>query len=203
VIASVEGVVTAVTPDGVVVRVGGVGLLLQTTAATRARARVGEEAVFATSLVVREDSLTLYGFGDDDERVLFELLQSASGIGPKVAQAVLGVHSPDGLRRALVTEDLAALCLVPGIGKKGAQRMVLELKDKALALGVLDGTPAPVAAGLPRWQATLGAALGGLGFTTAQVDDAVARLGEAHPDATDTDVPALLKEALAVLGRAR
>ncbi|MDP3711804.1 MAG: Holliday junction branch migration protein RuvA [Mycobacteriales bacterium] len=202
-IASVEGVVTALTPDGLVVRVGGVGLALHTTPGTKARARVGEQVAFATSLVVREDSLTLYGFGEDDERLVFEMLQSASGIGPRVAQAVLSVHAPDAVRRALLTEDLAALCLVPGIGKKGAQRMVLELKDKAAALGVLDDTPAPVAAGLPAWQATLGAALGGLGFTTAQVDDAVARLAESRPDATDADVPVLLKEALAMLGRAR
>jgi holliday junction DNA helicase RuvA len=202
VIASVEGTVTAVTPDGVVVRVGGIGLHLQATPVTRARARVGEEALFATSLVVREDSLTLYGFADDDERVLFELLQTASGVGPKVAQAVLSVHTPDAVRRALVTEDLAALCLVPGIGRKGAQRLVLELKDKAAALGVLEAG-APVATGLPEWQATLGAALSGLGFTTSQVDDAVQRLADAHPEATDADVPVLLKEALAMLGRAR
>jgi Holliday junction DNA helicase RuvA len=204
VIASVEGTVTALLPEGVVVRVGGVGLALQTTAATKARVRVGEEAAFATSLVVREDSLTLYGFSDDDERLLFELLQTASGIGPRVAQAVLSVHSPDSVRRALVTEDLAALCLVPGIGKKGAQRMVLELKDKAAALGVLDDDgPHPAATGLPGWQATLGSALAGLGFTAAQVDDALARLAEGHPEATDADVPVLLKQALALLGRSR
>ncbi len=202
-IASVEGTVTALLPEGVVVRVGGVGLALHTTPGTKARVRVGEEAAFATSLVVREDSLTLYGFADDDERLVFEMLQSASGIGPKVAQAVLSVHPPDSVRRALVTEDLAALCLVPGIGKKGAQRMVLELKDKAAALGVLDDSPAPVATGLPTWQVTLGSALAGLGFTTAQVDDAVARLGQSRPAATDADVPTLLKEALAMLGRAR
>lgn len=202
-IASVEGVVTGLTPEGVVVRVGGVGLALHTTAGTKARARVGESMAFATSLVVREDSLTLYGFGEDDERLVFEMLQTASGIGPRVAQAVLSVHAPDAVRRALLTEDLAALCLVPGIGKKGAQRMVLELKDKAAALGVLDDAPAPVGAGLPAWQSTLSAALSGLGFTSAQVDDAVARLAESRPEATDADVPVLLKEALAMLGRAR
>lgn len=202
-IASVEGVVTALTPEGVVVRVGGVGLALHTTAGTKARARVGEAMAFATSLVVREDSLTLYAFGEDDERLVFEMLQTASGIGPRVAQAVLSVHTPDAVRRALLTEDLAALCLVPGIGKKGAQRMVLELKERAAALGVLDDAPAPLATGLPSWQSTLSAALSGLGFTTAQVDDAVARLAESRPDATDADVPVLLKEALAMLGRAR
>ncbi len=92
--------------------------------------RVGEEATLATSMVVREDSLTLFGFADYDERGIFELLQTASGVGPKLAQAMLAVHGPDELRRAITTEDLVSLCKVPGIGRKGAQRIVLELKDQ-------------------------------------------------------------------------
>ena len=88
------------------------------------------EATLATSMVVREDSLTLFGFADYEERALFELLQTASGVGPKLAQAMLAVHGPDELRRAVATEDLVALCAVPGIGRKGAQRIVLELKDR-------------------------------------------------------------------------
>ena len=198
-IASVEGRVAALTADGVIVVVGGVGLALHTTAGTRARLRVGESALLATSLVVREDSLTLYGFGDDDERAMFELLQTASGVGPRVAQAVLTVHTPDAVRRALATEDLAALCLVPGIGRKGAQRMVLELKDKAQVAG---GSPlAPVAVG--GWRDTLTSALVGLGWSAAEADEVVVRLAGDHPDATEADVPALLREALAQLGRAR
>jgi Holliday junction DNA helicase RuvA len=198
-IASVEGTVAALTSDGVVVRVGGVGLSLQTTPATRARLRVGEPAALATSLVVREDSLTLYGFADDDERVLFELLQTASGVGPRLAQAVLTVHTPDSVRRALATEDLTALTLVPGVGRKGAQRMVLELKDKIGAVGQTSAaTPA-----LTGWRDTLSQALVGLGWTTPRSDEVVVRLAEAHPEATDADVPALLREALAALGRAR
>ena len=200
-IASVEGVVQALTADGVVVRVGGVGLAVHTTPGTRARLRVGEEAALATSLVVREDSLTLYGFAEDDERAVFELLQTASGVGPRLAQAVLTVHTPGAVRQALVDEDLAALVLVPGIGKKGAQRMVLELKDKAGA--VPGGTAAPAAVGGPAWRDTLVQALVGLGWSTAQSDDAVARLAEAHPGAGADDVPALLREALASLGRSR
>jgi Holliday junction DNA helicase RuvA len=199
VIASVEGTVTALTPEGVVVRVGGVGLAVQTTPGFKARLRVGDEAELATSLVVREDSLTLYGFADDDERALFELLQTASGVGPRLAQAVLTVHAPDAVRQALLTEDLSALVLVPGIGRKGAQRMVLELKDKVGVLGI----PVPVPTGGPRWRDTLVEALVGLGWTTTHADDAVAALAGAHPDATDADVPALLREALARLGRAK
>ena len=197
-IASVEGTVTALTGDGVIVRVGGVGLAVHTTAGTRARLRVGEPALLATSLVVREDSLTLYGFADDDERSLFELLQTASGVGPRLAQAVLTVHPPDAVRRALVTEDLVALCLVPGIGRKGAQRMVLELKDRAQLAGpVAAGATAPVAG----WRDTLTSALVGLGWSTAQADEVVVGLAAAHPGAGADDVPQLLREALARLGR--
>ena len=199
-IASVEGTVVALTADGVVVRVGGVGLAVHTTAGTRARLRVGEPALLATSLVVREDSLTLYGFADDDERILFELLQTASGVGPRLAQAVLTVHPPDAVRRALATEDLVALCLVPGIGRKGAQRLVLELKDKAQLTGGATVTAAGAASG---WRDTLSAALVGLGWTGAQADEVVVALAAAHPGAGDADVPQLLREALARLGRAR
>ncbi|MDT7540036.1 MAG: holliday junction helicase RuvA [Actinomycetota bacterium] len=197
-IASVAGTVMAFHPDGVVVRVGGVGLTVQTTAGTRARLRVGEEAVLATSLVVREDSLTLYGFADDEERALFELLQTASGVGPRLAQAVLTVHTPDTVRRALLTEDLAALTLVPGIGRKGAQRMVLELKDKVV--GTTAAAPVPAQAG---WRDTLSQALIGLGFPSSSADDAVVRLAQAHPGADEADVPELLREGLAMLGRGR
>ena len=200
-IASVEGRVGALTADGVVVVVGGVGLAVHTTAGTRARLRVGEQALLATTLVVREDSLTLYGFADDDERALFELLQTASGVGPRLAQAVLTVHTPGAVRRALVTEDLAALCLVPGVGRKGAQRLVLELKDKA-AGGV--GGGAPVTGAQPSgWRDTLSGALVGLGWTAAQSDEVVTRLAADHPEAGNADVPVLLREALALLGRAR
>jgi len=198
VIASISGAVASLTPGGVVVRVGGVGLAVQTTPGTRARLRVGEEASLFTSLVVREDSLTLYGFADNEERELFELLQTSSGVGPRLAQAVLTVHPPDTVRRALLTEDLAVLVHVPGIGRKGAQRMVLELKDK---VGQVVGPVGALPAVLPSWRDTLGQALVGLGFSPAQSDDAVARLAEEHPDATDADVPALLRAALALLGR--
>ena len=197
-IASVAGTVTALHSDGVVVRVGGVGIAVQTTLGTRARLRVGEEAVLATSLVVREDSLTLYGFADDEERELFELLQTASGVGPRLAQAVLTVHTPDAVRRALLTEDLQALTLVPGIGRKGAQRMVLELKDKVI--GTTTAAPIPVQGG---WRDTLSQALVGLGFPPSQADDAVVRLAATHPTAAEGDVPDLLREGLAMLGRGR
>ena len=115
--------------------VGGVGLLVQCTPGTLAGLRPGERARVATSLVVREDALTLYGFASDDERATFELLQTASGVGPRLALAMLAVFSPDALRRAVAAEDLTALTSVPGIGRKGAQRIVLELAGRLGAPG--------------------------------------------------------------------
>ena len=129
-IASVRGVVLSAGLDSAVIEVGGVGLLLHTTAATAASLRPGAEAVLATTLVVREESLTLYGFADEDERAVFNLVQTVSGVGPRLALAMLAVHTPDGLRRAVSGGDLVALTKVPGIGKKGAERIVLELRDK-------------------------------------------------------------------------
>ena len=194
-IASLAGRVSAHTATGVVVSVGGVGLAVQTTPGTRARLRPGDEASLATSLVVREDSLTLFGFETEDERELFEVLQTASGVGPKVAQAVLTVHTPDAVRRALATEDLTALTLVPGIGRKGAQRLVLELKDKV-------GLAGPSHPGTPgSWRETLTDALTGLGWSSSQADEVVVGLAAEHPDATDADVSALLKQALGRMAR--
>lgn len=196
-IASLSGTVAAHTATGLVLTVGGVGLAVATTPGTRVRLRVGDPASLSTTLVVREDSLTLFGFETDDERDLFELLMTSTGVGPRLAQAVLTTHAPDTVRRALATEDLGTLCLVPGVGKKGAQRMVLELKDKV-------GLPTashPQATG--GWQDTLAEALTGLGFTGPQSQDVVGRLAEANPGATAADVPTLLREALALLGRSR
>src|SRR5258708_708750 len=118
-IAHVDGTVSSVAPDGAVIDVGGVGLLVQCTPGTLAGLRTGERARVATSLVVREDALTLYGFAAEDERNTFELLQTASGVGPRLALAMLAVFSPDALRRAVAAEDLAALTTVPGIGREG------------------------------------------------------------------------------------
>ena len=110
--------------------VGGVGLELQCTPDTLAGLRTGAEATLPTSMVVREDSLTLFGFADDDEKQMFELVQTASGVGPKLAQAMLAVHRPEALRRAVSSDDVKTLTTVPGIGQKGAQRIILELRDR-------------------------------------------------------------------------
>src|SRR5579862_8496874 len=148
-IAHLDGTVRGLAPDGAVIEVGGVGLLVQCTPGTLAGLRMGERAKVATSLTVREDALTLYGFASEDERNVFELLQTASGVGPRLALAMLAVHDPDALRRAVSTEDLTTLMLVPGIGKKGAQRIVLELAGRLGPAGESPLTGARPAAAAP------------------------------------------------------
>ena len=211
-IASVAGRVAAVSPDGAVVEVGGVGLSVQCTPGTIARLQVGEQARLSTSLVVREDSLTLYGFADDDERQLFELLQTANGVGPRLAQAVLAIHPPREVRRAVSMGDLKALMQVPGIGKKGAERLVLELRDR---LGVTSSdTSLDTAGALPAglgpitpvapWRDQLSAALVQLGWTSREADTALTALEPVAEEQAATgrvDVAVLLRQALQLLGR--
>jgi Holliday junction DNA helicase RuvA len=200
-IASVRGRVASVAPEGAVVEVGGVGLAVHCTPGTLAGLRVGTEARLATSLVVREDSLTLYGFADDDEKHLFELLQTASGVGPRLAQATLAVLTPDAVRKALANADTATLTRVPGIGKKGAERLILELRDRVGPVLVsADGSP--VAAGAGSWPEQVRQALVGLGWTAGQADGAVAAVAETV-DGTVPPVPVLLKQAIRLLGRTR
>ena len=129
-IAFVRGEVAALTLTSAVLEVGGVGLELMCTPGTLATLRVGHQAMLPTSMVVREDSLTVFGFLDEDEKQAFELVQTASGVGPKLAQAMLAVLTPDDLRVAVAAEDVKTLTRVPGIGQKGAQRIILELRDR-------------------------------------------------------------------------
>ena len=205
-ISSVRGQVLSVHLDHVVVEVGGVGLAIRTTPATLAGLRRGEQARLSTTLVVREDSLTLFGFGSDEAKELFELVQSVSGVGPKIALALLAVLDPDQLRRALGSGDTATLTRAPGIGKKGAERLVLELKDKVGAATGPAAIPGGGGAGvgLP-WRDKLVDALVGLGFTAKQAEDATATVAEdvEDPAVTDGDVGVLLRRALALLGRSR
>jgi Holliday junction DNA helicase RuvA len=180
VIAHLRGTVAGLGPDGAVIEVGGVGMRVQCTPGTLAELRPGEQAQVATSLVVREDSLTLYGFRSDDERNVFELLQTASGVGPRLALAMLAVHAPDALRRAISTEDLKALTMVPGIGTKGAQRIVLEMRDKLGPPGeVGDGLPGGrPSARVPSWRDQVQSGLVNLGWSARDADQAIAALEE-------------------------
>jgi holliday junction DNA helicase RuvA len=206
-IAFVTGRVAALAPDAAVVEVGGIGLSVQCTPGTLAGLRLGEQAQLATALIVREDSLTLYGFADADERAVFELLQTASGVGPRLAQSMLATHSPDALRRAVATEDLGALMLVSGVGRKGAQRIVLELKDRLGAPTGLGGSGRSRA--LPAnhvWRDQLQSALLGLGWSPREADEAVAHVSPEAEDAIaaggEPDVGLLLRTALRSLSRA-
>ena len=201
-ISYVRGPVAAVTLSTAVVEVGGIGLELLCTPGTLAtlspKVGTGQTAMLPASLVVREDSLTLFGFLDDDERSCFELLQTASGVGPKLAQAMLAVLGPDDLRRAVAAEDVKTLTRVPGIGQKGAQRIILELKDR---LGAPVGhrhvaAPAPT----EQWRDQVRQGLQGLGWSARDADRA---LDEVAPAAGESpDVAALLRAALRTLSRA-
>lgn len=218
-ISSLSGTVAAVGLDHAVIEVGGVGFAVRATPGTLAGLRRGETARLATTLVVREDSLTLFGFSSDAGRELFELVQSVSGVGPKIALALLAVLDPDQLRSALATGDTAALTRAPGIGKKGAERLVLELRDKVGVVPTVmpSGAAPTTAAAAPSAPASVGGAgqvveaLVGLGFTAKQAEDAVgAVLAEAGGTGTGqdgaalpTDVSAVLRRALTRLGRGR
>jgi holliday junction DNA helicase RuvA len=205
-IASVSGVVAALSADTAVIEVGGVGLAVHCAPATLASLRLGAGARLATSLIVREDSLTLYGFADDDEKQLFELLQTASGIGPRIAQAACAVHSPDVLRKALANGEVAVLVQIPGVGKKGAERLILELRDKVgpVPLGA-PGAPKTIRA---TWPEQIRQALTGLGWSSAQAESAVAAVAEEVEAAVAgggavPPVQVLLKQAIRQLGPGR
>ncbi|MFF3290172.1 Holliday junction branch migration protein RuvA [Streptomyces sp. NPDC003023] len=202
-IAFLSGPVAALAPTTAVIEVGGIGMAVQCTPDTLSRLRIGQDTKLATSLVVREDSLTLYGFADDDERQVFELLQTASGVGPRLAQAMLAVHSPDALRTAVAGGDEKALTAVPGIGKKGAQKLLLELKDR---LGAPLGS-ASQAVGAPvsqSWRDQLHGALIGLGYATREADEAVSLVTpQAEAMGAAPEVGPLLRAALQSLSRVR
>jgi Holliday junction DNA helicase RuvA len=201
-IAHLNGLVAAVGLDGAVIEVGGVGLRVQCTPDTLAHLKPGEQARVATSLVVREDSLTLFGFGTDDERNVFELLQTASGIGPRIALAMLAVHSPDALRRAVATEDIKALTMVPGIGTKGAQRIVLEMKDRlgAPSDGASVNGAATARRGAASWRDQVTTGLLNLGWSARDAEAAVSAV-EAESDGQAPDVATALRAALRKLSR--
>jgi holliday junction DNA helicase RuvA len=199
-IAHLRGAVASVGLDGAVIEVGGVGLRVQCTPDTLATLKPGESARVATSLVVREDSLTLFGFATDDERNVFELLQTAGGVGPRLALAMVAVHSPDALRRAVAAEDVKALSMVPGIGNKVAQRIILELKDR---LGVpsdlgpgLGAAPSRRAA--PSWRDQVMTGLVNLGWSARDAEAAVTAVeaDAMEADGQAPDVATALRAAL-------
>lgn len=201
-ISHLTGTVTAAGATHVVLDLGGFGLTALCTPATAAGVRIGEVATLHTSLVVREDSLTLYGFASADERDVFELVQSASGVGPRIAQAVVSVMDAEQFRAAVLQENLVALCKVPGIGRKGAQKIVLELKDKVNALGAVTTPSMATDAGMHNavWREQVSEGLIGLGWSSKDAEaacDNVAHLA----DEQDASIATLMRAALASLAR--
>lgn len=200
-IAQLTGTVLTAGATSGVIDVGGVGYRVLTTPQTAAGLRPGERCTLHTTLVVREDSMTLFGFGDEGEREAFELSQSATGVGPKLALAIVSVLTPGELRRAVLAEDLKRLTSVPGIGLKGAQKLVIELKDKVLVLSDAPTDGAPPAVDDEAWRAQVADGLQGLGWSARDADaacDNVAHLVEADPG---IGIAKLLRAALNSLAR--
>ena len=196
-ISTVNGVVRAVHSDRLIIEVGGVGLSISVNAHTSADVSIGSQLLLYTTLVVREDSLTLFGFAHEEARTIFELVQTVSGIGPKVALSILGALTPEDLGRAIANDEVAAIERVPGIGKKGAQRLILELKGKLTSLTSSSEYPAH----LPAWREDLAGALITLGFSPRDSDAAitalVSRLASVGVEPKNIAVGDLLKDALA------
>lgn len=194
-IASVRGEVLEVALDHVVIEAAGVGYRVNATPATLATLRQGTEARLITAMIVREDSMTLYGFPDGETRDLFLTLLSVSGVGPRLAMAALAVHDAPALRQVLADGNVAALTRVPGIGKRGAERMVLELRDKVGVAG--PSAPAVNGHGV---RSPVVEALVGLGFAAKQAEEATDTVLAANHDATTSSA---LRSALSLLGKAR
>ncbi|MFR9750261.1 Holliday junction branch migration protein RuvA [Nocardia sp. 004] len=200
-IASVRGEVLEIALDHAVIEAAGVGYRLNATPSTLAGLTRGAETRLYTAMIVREDSMTLYGFADTEARDLFGLLQTVSGVGPRLAMAVLAVLEPEALRKALAESNIAALTRVPGVGKRGAERMVVELRDKVDLVPVLSGAPGsvPIAVRTPVRDQVVEALIG-LGFVAKQAEQAVDTVLADQPAA---DTSTALRTALGLLGKNR
>lgn len=195
-ISFISGVVRSIATDKVIVEVSGVGLAVSVTTQTSSQLNIGVPVQLFTTLIVREDALTLFGFLDEESRSTFELVQTVTGIGPKVALAIMGSHSPQTLAAAIAQEDISAIEKVPGIGRKGAQRLILELKGKISDFG----SGHKSSHHQPVWREQLTAALVSLGFTAKDSDSAInsviAEYGETGIEPTEVELSELLKKAL-------
>lgn len=186
-IASISGKVLETRIDGLVVSIGGVGMLVMCAPQTVAVARVGQDISLSTSLIVREDSLTLYGFESAESRELFDIIQNVSGFGAKLAFTIVSTLTPDELRSAIGNEDVVRLTKTPGVGAKGAQRLILELKDRigyVSSAGEIDSSTVR----------QVQQALVGLGYSAKDASRATQNLEQG------SDVATLLKNALQILG---
>jgi Holliday junction DNA helicase RuvA len=196
-IASVRGEVLGLALDHVVIEACGVGYRVNATPSTLATLRRGAEARLITAMIVREDSMTLYGFADTDARDLFLTLLSVSGVGPRLAMATLAVHEASALRQVLADGDVTALTRVPGIGKRSAERMVLELRDKVGAVYATAGAPATNGHAV---RGPVVEALVGLGFAVKQAEEATDRVLSGEDTATQSTA---LRAALSLLGKTK
>ena len=193
-IASISGEIKSITATNAVIEVGGVGILVQLSVKTVTGLSIGKKVELFTTMIVREDSLTLYGFTTSAARDLFEVLQTVSGIGPKVSQSALSIYEPDEIVLAISKGDNSLLERIPGLGKKGAQRVILELKDKV--------KPTKEASGKSDWRTPLHSALIGLGFSTKEIDKLFVQISaEVSEDANEMSASELLKLALQIKGR--
>lgn len=201
-IAHLRGTVRAVGGTHVVLDLGGFGVRAECTPATAGAVRLGEEAELHTSLIVREDSLTLYGFTDPDERDAFDIALGASGVGPRIAQAMMAVLGAEGFRTAIREEDAKRIARTPGVGPKTAQKIILELQDKVNQPGAVAGAPTAPASGAPEpWRQQVTDGLEGLGWSRRDAEaacDHVAPLAE-----TEDNVAVLLRAALQSLAQKR
>ena len=193
-IASIRGEVLEVALDHVVIEACGVGYRVNATPSTLSTLHRGAEVRLVTAMIVREDSMTLYGFADSDARDLFSTLLSVSGVGPKIALATLAVHDAPALRQALANGDVTALTRVPGIGKRSAERMVLELRDKVGPVGSSIGQSAVNGHAV---RGPVVEALVGLGFAPKQAEETTDKVMANDPEA-NTSVA--LRSALSMLG---
>lgn len=211
-IASVTGRVAAAEQESVVVEVGGIGLQVHCPPVTARSLKVGESTTLMTSLVVREDSLTLYGFADTDQRRVFGLLQSVSGVGPRLALTIIGALTTDQLRAAIANGDEKALMVVPGIGRKSASRLILELADKigspvGGSVDVRASNSKTAVAGSGGWRGPVADALVGLGWSAGEAQQAVAAVAQTEGLEVDQEktggdeVSTMLRLALRTMGR--
>ncbi|GAA4378421.1 Holliday junction branch migration protein RuvA [Paeniglutamicibacter cryotolerans] len=201
-ISSLNGAVQHVGLNTAVINVGGFGMLVNATPQTLSNLHVGRDAMVHTSMVVREESMTLFGFADTEERDVFEVLLGVAGVGPRTALAILAVHTPEDVRVATHTKDTKAFTKVSGIGPKGAQRIVLELAGKLAPTG--SGATAPGTPVADAWRGQVLEALTGLGWTEKDAGKALDALEKSDPDAVATgNVPEILRTVLRSLGRTR
>lgn len=199
-IASVRGEVLEIALDHVVIESAGIGYRVNATPATLGTLHRGDEVRLVTTMIVREDSMTLYGFADPEARDLFGLLQIVSGVGPRLAMATLAVLEPEALRKALAEGNVAALTRVPGIGKRGAERMIVELRDKVDAVAVTDGPVHAAGAAASPVREQIVEALTGLGFPAKSAEQATDAVLADDPEAGTS---AALRSALALLGKTK